>query len=238
MNKKCHLCLDVGAVADIDNRMGNAQLLWQGKITCLENGLPDRPESDARPQRNEAVIEFMKNRRSVPSKTMAGPGPDRDELAQIMQIAARVPDHGKIAPWRFVELSAKTRILIGEKIARRALERNPDMNEEALEFERLKLNRAPTVIALIFSPHDHPKVPVWEQELSCGAVGMNFLIAANAFGYDAQWLTEWMAFDPELGGLFDVREGERLAGFIHIGTRTMPKTDRERPDLAAIHTIL
>jgi nitroreductase len=143
-----------------------------------------------------------------------------------------------MAPWRFVEYTRETCEHLGKLIAKRALERNPDLDADAQEFERSKLLHASTVIALISSPREHPKVPVWEQELSCGAVGMNFLIAANALGYDAQWLTEWMSFDPQLIEHFGVRDGERLAGFIHIGSRTMPKTERERPDISKIHSIM
>jgi len=189
-------------------------------------------------QRNDAVLQFMQSRRSVPSKTMSGPGPDREEIALILQIASRVPDHGKIAPWRFIEYSDETKQRLGELIAEKAREKNPDIDPDALEFERRKFSRAPTVIALVSCPREHPKVPAWEQELSCGAAGMNMLIAANALGYDAQWITEWISFDPELNAHFGIRDGERLAGFIHIGTRTMPKTERDRPDMNAIHTIL
>ena len=153
-------------------------------------------------------------------------------------IASRVPDHGKIAPWRFVEYSDRAKKALGEAILARALEKDASLQGDLVEIELTRFTRSPTVIGLFSAPKQHPKVPLWEQELSCGAVGMNWLIAANAHGYDAQWLTEWYAFDEKLKSLLGAGEGERIAGFIHIGTRTMPKTDRERPDLKDIFSTM
>ncbi len=189
---------------------------------------------------NQAVINFMQNRRSVPAKTMAGPvgGPSPGELQAMAAIAARVPDHGKIAPWRFVEFSRSAKERLGERILARALEIDPELNREMIEVEQNRFLRAATVIMLVSCPKPHPKVPEWEQVLSAGAVGMNWLIAANAHGYDAQWLSEWYSFDAELAGDFGIGEGERIAGFIHIGERTMPKTDRARPELSDIYTVM
>ncbi|MGB7285539.1 MAG: nitroreductase [Salaquimonas sp.] len=180
----------------------------------------------------------MQNRRSVPAKTMAGPGPSVEEIQQMALIASRVPDHGKIAPWRFIEYGEAAKKRLGDLLLNRALEKDPAMNEELREVERTRFSRSATVIALISAPQDHPKVPKWEQQLSCGAVGMNWLIAANAFGYDAQWLTEWYAFDESVKKALGARPDEQIAGFIHIGTRTMPKTERARPDLADIFSIM
>jgi len=185
---------------------------------------------------NQAVLEFMRTRRSVPAKIMAGPGPSSDEILKMAEIAVRVPDHGKIAPWRMVEYSDSAKVRLGEKILARALAKTPDLNEEQQELERTRLSRSSTVIALFSAPVEHPKVPEWEQQLSCGAVGMNWLIAANAFGYDAQWLSEWYAFDDFLKADLGATETEQIAGFIHIGTRTMPKTERARPQVADILT--
>lgn len=169
---------------------------------------------------------------------MTGPGPSAAEIQEMAVIASRVPDHGKIAPWRFVEYSNAAKERLGEAILARALEKDPDLTEEMQQVERTRLSRSATVIGLISSPADHPKVPRWEQELSCGAVGMNWLIAANAYGYDAQWLTEWYAFDETLKSAFGAKKTDKIAGFIHIGTRTMPKTERARPDLSDIYSIM
>ena len=180
----------------------------------------------------------MENRRSVPAKVMTGPGPNRDEIDTILHIAARVPDHGKIAPWRFIEFSEAAKIRLGQEILARALEINPDLNGEQCSMESTRFSRSVVVIALVSAPKNHPKVPEWEQLLSAGAVGMNMLIAANALGYDAQWLTEWYAYDVKLAPNFGLNEGERIAGFFHFGTKTMPKTERERPVLSQIYTIM
>lgn len=190
--------------------------------------------------RNEAVLEFMRTRRSVPAKSMAGSegGPTPEELLAMAEIAARVPDHGKIAPWRFVEFSRQAKERLNAKVLERALKLDPDLDADKHAIEAGRFTRAASVIMLVSCPQDHPKVPRWEQELSAGAVGMNWLIAANAFGYDAQWLTEWIAFDEMLAADFGLGEGERIAGFIHIGRRTMPKSERSRPEIGEIYTVM
>lgn len=182
-------------------------------------------------QENASVLEFMRTRRSVPAKTMSGPGPSSAEIRDMAEIAARVPDHGKIAPWRFIQYGPAAKDRLGKAILARALEKDPELPTDMQEIEATRFSRSPTVIGLISCPQDHPKVPVWEQQLSCGATGMAWLIAANASGYDAQWLTEWYAFDDQLKSQLGAGEGEQIAGFIHIGTRTMPKSERARPEL-------
>lgn len=181
------------------------------------------------------VFSFLQNRRSVPAKTMTGPGPGETEIEALIKIATRVPDHGKIAPWRFVRYTPNYCQELGTRILERFEELNETVTDEMRVLERSRLTRVPVVIAVISSPKDHPKVPVWEQQLSAGASAMTLLSAANALGYDAQWLTEWYAFDPKLEKDFGVQSGEKLAGFIHIGTKTMPKTERERPDISKVY---
>lgn len=189
-------------------------------------------------ERNGKVLEFMRARRSVPAKALGEPGPGAAEIRDILTIASRVPDHGKIAPWRFVEYTSSYREKLDRMILQRALILDPDLPDAQREVEATRMRRSPVVIGLVSAPRAHPKVPEWEQMLSCGAAGMNALIAANALGYDAQWITEWIAFDTALAPAFGVRPDERLAGFLHIGTRTMPKTERDRPDLDTIHTVM
>ncbi len=189
-------------------------------------------------QPNSEVIGFMANRRSVPAKTMSGPGPDESSIRTMIEIATRVPDHGKIAPWRFQRYSPDYCAKLGELFLQRALELTPDLNEDLQEIERTRFTRTPVVIAVMSAPQDHPKVPEWEQVLSAGAAAMNLLIAANAHGWDAQWLTEWIAFDEKLAEPLGVRSGEKIAGFIYVGTRTMPKTERDRPAIDDIYSTL
>jgi nitroreductase len=185
------------------------------------------------------VLEFMRTRRSVPAKTMSGPGPSEAEVEAMIAIASRVPDHGKLAPWRFIRYAPAYAARLSEMCLARALERDPALPQDLREFERTRFTKTPVVIAVVSRTQpNHPKVPVWEQELSCGAAAMNLLIAANAHGYDAQWLTEWVSFDEKLAPALGVKPGERLAGFVYVGTRTTPKTERDRPALADIYSVM
>ncbi len=188
------------------------------------------------------VMEFMSTRRSVPAKFMSGPGPNREQLDLILNIACRVPDHGKITPWRFIHYGPEKCVELGEKILTRALEIAAEkelvLNEEQMAIERGRFLRAPVVIAVVSCAGEHVKIPQWEQILSSGAVAMNMLIAANASGYDAQWLTEWCAYDDHLRESFDLSDGERITAFVHMGTRLNPKTERDRPELEDLYTYI
>ncbi len=186
---------------------------------------------------NQTIVEFMRTRRSVPAKMMGSPGPGDDQLEEILTIAARSPDHGKIVPWRFIRYTPQWCERIGETLVERARALNGPLNEDQEAIERSRFTHAPVVVAVISRPRAHPKVPEWEQVLSSGAVAMNLLIAANAYGFDAQWITEWMAFDEELHPHLGLEDGERIAGFVHIGTRIAPKTERDRPNLADLLTV-
>lgn len=195
-------------------------------------------DNQLHPDRNEEVLNFLKSRRSVPSKMMGGPFPNLSEIEEILKIASRVPDHGKLAPWRYVLYSDAAKGRMNAEVHARALEINPALNEELQDVEKNRFPQDQAVLGILSSPKDHPKVPVWEQELSAGASAMKFLIAANAIGYDAQWFTGWYAFDGTLTKGFDLKEGERIAGFMHIGTRTMPKSERPRPEISQIFSTL
>lgn len=190
-----------------------------------------------RPHHRE-VIEFMQNRRSASAKQMSGPGPSDDEIGTMLAIASRVPDHGKLAPWRFIRYSPLYCRRLGELCLARALERDATLNAQMREFEATRFTRVPVVIAIISAPQPHPKIPEWEQVLSAGAVGMALLIAANAHGFDAQWITEWIAYDEAMAPALGVKPGERIAGFAYIGTRSLPKTERDRPDLADVYSVM
>jgi len=189
---------------------------------------------------NQAVLEFMSNRRSVPAKFMSGPGPDDEQLVAILKIASRAPDHGKLTPWRFIHYGPKKCAELGEIVLKRAHERASEkgraLNEEQIAIERHRFVRAPVVVAVVSSAAENEKIPQWEQILSSGAVAMNMLIGANAAGFDAQWLTEWCAYDEALREALGLKDGERITGFVHIGTRLNPKTPRGRPELEDIYT--
>nr|WP_272210739.1 nitroreductase [Marinicella sp. W31]MDC2876649.1 nitroreductase [Marinicella sp. W31] len=187
-------------------------------------------------EKNQAVVDFLKSRRSTPVLQLDAPGPGRAELEEILTIAARVPDHGKLAPWRFIVYAGSVRAEVGEALAAIAREDDPDASLERLKLERERLMRAPVVVGVISSAAIHPKIPEWEQIMSAGAACYNLVAAANAFGYGATWLSEWYAFDERAFPVLGVAPGERIVGFVHIGTRTEEPFERVRPALADVVT--
>jgi len=179
------------------------------------------------------MIEFLSNRRSNLAKAMGEPGPSAAQLTQMLEIAARVPDHRKLEPWRFVLFQGEARARIGRHIASAFIRNNPDMPEDRAMFEGERFLRAPVVVAVISSPVDCPRgTPQWEQELSAGAVCFNLCLAAQAHGFGAQWLTEWYAYDKAVNKAVGLSEDERLAGYIYIGTPSLPATPRTRPEIS------
>lgn len=182
------------------------------------------------------LIDYLATRRSVPAFQMCEPGPSTAELEQILTLAVRVPDHGKIAPWRFVVYRGAERARIGEALLAMALEKNPELSEEMIGVERARFTRAPVVIGVISTAGPHVKIPEWEQLMSAGAVCLNLLMAANALGYVSNWLTEWFAYDEKAYPLLGIKPGEKVAGFIHIGSTTFPVTERPRPALSDVVT--
>jgi nitroreductase len=182
------------------------------------------------------IIEFMKTRRSVKPREMGGPGPSTGELETILTIGARVPDHGKLAPWRFIVFEGDARARAGEAIAKVFSDKHPDAAEADIAVEKSRLMEAPLVVAVVSSPKEHPKVPLWEQQLSAGASAMNIVAAATALGYGANWLSGWIAYDRDVLAALGLKPDERLAGFVHIGTRVKPVEDRPRPELSEIVT--
>jgi nitroreductase len=163
---------------------------------------------------------------------MCEPGPDKAEIEAILRLGSRVPDHGKLAPWRFVVYRGTERVRIGEALLQMALEAKPDLSEEMIKVELARFTRAPVVIAVVSTAGPHFKVPEWEQIMSAGALCLNLSMAANAHGYAANWLTEWFAYDERAHPLLGIRPGEKVAGFIHIGSTSFPNTERPRPELS------
>jgi nitroreductase len=182
------------------------------------------------------AIELLKTRRSMKPREMTGPGPSPAELETILTIGARVPDHGKLAPWRFIVFEGDARVRGGEVIAGVFAKKNPQAAAAEIEVEKKRLTDAPLVIGVVSFTRPHPKVPAWEQELSAGASAMNIVTAATALGYGACWLTGWFAFDREVLDGFGLKPDEKLVGLIHIGNVTKPSEDRPRPVLSDIVT--
>jgi nitroreductase len=182
------------------------------------------------------ALELLKSRRSMKPREMSGPGPSSAELDTILTIGARVPDHGKLAPWRFIVFEGDARVRAGEIIAGVFAGKNPQATAAEIEVENKRLTDAPLVIGIVSFTKPHPKVPPWEQELSAGASAMNIVTAATALGYGACWLTGWFAFDRDVLDGLGLKADEKLAGFIHIGTPSKPSEDRPRPPLSEIVT--
>jgi nitroreductase len=182
------------------------------------------------------AIELLKIRRSVKPREMNGPGPSPAELETILTIGARVPDHGKLTPWRFIVFEGDARLRAGAIIAEVFAQQNPDASPAEIDAEKHRLTDAPLVIGVVSFTRPHPKVPRWEQQLSAGASAMNIVTAATALGYGANWLTGWFAFDRGVLKRLGLKADEKLAGFIHIGTPSKPSEDRPRPALADIVT--
>ncbi|MBX4937521.1 nitroreductase family protein [Rhizobium binae] len=178
------------------------------------------------------LIDYLAVRRSIPAFQMCEPGPEKAEIEEILRLALRVPDHGKIAPWRFIVYRGQERVRLGEALLKLALETKPDLSEEMIKVERTRFTRAPVVVAVVSRAGPHIKIPEWEQLMSAGALCLNVILSANANGYVANWLTEWFAYDERAYRLLGVGSDEKVAGFIHIGSTTFPAIERPRPELA------
>jgi nitroreductase len=178
--------------------------------------------------KNELAVKMMVERRSTLAKTMTGPGPSAEELETLLTIGARTPDHGKLFPWRFIVFEGEARTRFSHTLEARFRQIEPEAPAERLALERTRFERAPVVIAVISDTTENHKIPLWEQELSAGAACQNLLIGANAMGYGAQWLTEWYAYDRQIKTELGLAPGERVAGFIYVGTAGEDPTERPR----------
>ena len=182
------------------------------------------------------ALELLKTRRSVKPIELTGPGPTASEIDTLLCIASRVPDHGKLAPWRFIVFEGNSRSAAGDAIASAFRADRPDATPDQIDFERKRLARAPLVIAVVSRAGPHVKIPEWEQQLSAGASAMSLVFAAHAMGYAASWITEWYAYDRRVLDVLGLAANERIAGFVHIGRAAKPPDDRERPNLDALVT--
>ena len=182
------------------------------------------------------ALDLLKTRRSVKPIELNGPGPSAGELDTLLTVAARVPDHGKLTPWRFIIFEGAARLSAGDKIAEIFRANRPDATADQIEFERRRLARAPVVIAVVSRAGPHVKIPEWEQVLSAGAAATSLVLAAHALGFAASWLTEWYAYDRRVLDALGVKSNERIAGFVHIGRPAKPSEDRPRPPLSEIVT--
>ena len=178
--------------------------------------------------RDRRPIDLLLSRRSVLANLMAGPGPNDEDLRLILEAGVRVPDHGRLTPWRFILIRGAARRTLGETIGEAFRRDNPEAEEPRVELERKRFERAPVVIAVISKVAKETKIPEWEQVLSAGAACQNLLVAALSLGYAAQWLTEWYAYEPLLCQALGLAAEDRVAGFLYIGNAEAPG-ERARP---------
>ena len=177
------------------------------------------------------IIKFLQSRRSITARNMICNQVNQDDLDDILSCGIRVPDHGALNPWELIVIKGDAKLRIGNDILAEEYQlNNPDASEDEINYERIRFCRASVVIAVLFKPVSHPKIPFWEMQLSSGAVCSNLLVAAQSLGYAAQWLTEWYAYNnsmiKELGGNPDA---DKIAGFIYIGDKDKTPIERRRP---------
>lgn len=181
-------------------------------------------------------LHVLDTRRSVPSKQLGEPGPDHATLLRMLASAVRVPDHGKLVPFRFIRLQGEARHALGDLLAARTLHLQPDAADAVVEKDRARFAHAPVIVTVVARLTPGHKVPEQEQLLTAGSVCFALLQAAQALGFGAQWLTGWMAYDAAVAATLGLSADERIAGFIHIGTPKMEAPERERPDPALLLT--
>jgi nitroreductase len=184
---------------------------------------------------SQETIGLLLRRRSAKPAMLADPGPTSEQLTTILTAATRVPDHKKLEPWRFIVFEGEARAAFGRVLLKACLaEEKETPTAGRLEMERMRLLRAPTVIAVISRTTPNPAAPEWEQVLSCGAACFSLCIAATALGFGTCWITEWYAYSPGVRAALKLAGNERIAGFVYIGTAKERQPERERPLLAKI----
>jgi nitroreductase len=179
-------------------------------------------------------MSVLRHRRSTPSRLLGPPGPDAAQLRALLEAAVRVPDHGKLAPWRFIAIAGEAKAGLCAFLAARSLERDPNAAPAVVEKDRLRFSYAPLVLAVVGRITPGHKVPEQEQLLSGGALCLQLLQGADALGFGAQWLTGWPAYDEAVHTRLGLREHEVVLGFIHIGTARESAPERERPEALAL----
>ncbi|MGC4027120.1 MAG: nitroreductase [Mesorhizobium sp.] len=185
---------------------------------------------------NKDVIDFLLKRASPPIQEMHEPGPDDAAIATLMRIASRVPDHGRLVPWRFIVYRGEARHKVGEMLAELAEKREGPLPEGRRNQELTRFSRAPVVIGVVFTPKENPKIPQWEMFLSGGAAAMNLVNGASAMGFGANWITNWYSDTEEGRAILGLAPEERVIGFVHIGTYDGKPVERPRPDSETLYS--
>ncbi len=195
---------------------------------------PELGESLAPAHPGDDLLTALRLRRSCPADFLGEPGPDAAALKDILTISARIPDHRRVVPFRFVVFQGEARARFGKALKEAFLKNEPEADEKRAAYEENRFLRAPVVVAVISTTDPGHRTPEWEQVLCAGAACQNMLLAASAHGYAAQWLTEWYAYDEAALAALELAEGEKIAGFIYIGTAKEDPKERARPDMTAI----
>lgn len=203
--------------------------------------------NDALPMAHADPLALLESRRSIDPDFLVEPGPNASQLQRLLTVAARVPDHGALEPWRFIVFEGAAREVASARLAEAyaaalttdlagLARENPEKAQRTLAKMAKLLARAPVVVVVVSRADPAARKPEWEQVLSAGAACMNLITAATAMGFAADWLTGWPAYDQRARAILGVAEAEKVAGIIHIGTATRAAPERRRPDLAAITT--
>lgn len=177
------------------------------------------------------ALSLLQQRHSAPSRQLGEPAPDQATLRALLEAAIRVPDHGKLVPFRLTTLRGEAKLKFGARLAERAIRRDPELPESKRDKERLRYTFAPLVIVVTACLDHASGIPEIEQKLCAGNVAYNILLGAYALGFGAQWLTGWAAYDPEVADILGLADNECVIGFVHIGTPQTDIPDRDRPAL-------
>ncbi|MVA98986.1 nitroreductase [Nitratireductor sp. CAU 1489] len=181
-----------------------------------------------------SIIDFLLTRKSPPISELAEPGPNESQIEEMIRAASRVPDHGRLEPWRFILYRGEARMRVGEGLAALAEEREGPLSEARREQEKTRFSRAPLVVGVVSVPRPNPKIPQWEMFLSGGMAAMNLIHAASALGYGANMITNWYSDTPRGRALLGLAPDERVVGFVHIGSHPGGTPDRPRPEASTI----
>ena len=182
------------------------------------------------------MLALLEARRSLPLRALVPPGPDPAALARMLAVAARVPDHGRLVPWRFIVIEGEARRAAGARLDALYLAQNPELAPDKRRMWHDYLLRAPVTVVVVSRPDPASRIPVFNQVLSAGAAAMNLICAATALGFGAHWLLKWPGRDKAAAALLGVGDGEQVAGFIHIGSPAETPPDRPRPAPADVVT--
>lgn len=187
---------------------------------------------------SEDTLALLRGRRSTQAALLGAPGPTPEQVDALLEMAARVPDHRRVVPYRFIVIGEDSTTAFGDVLgqALASAKRKPDNDPKALEKGMALARRAPVIVAVVARVEIDHKTPEWEQVLTVGAVCQTLLIAASAMGYAGQWLTEWIAYDPDVARALHLDAGERIAGLIYLGTAAEDPKERQRPEMADIVT--